>query len=640
MRRLFLAGMLVVLIGMQTRQPNLLILLCFGVLLLNEKGKRRSYILLYVILILLRLNIQLPNRSFTEGYITEINASSFLVENGLDHVLVYAQNVADYHPFDRIVILGEIAPIEGRIGDFGFDALRWASSNRILGSVAVDQTLRFCRESIGHFILSGGFAKKNQAFVNAFRNLIYDTQADDPVMDFVSLGLQFTLVLAILSRLSQRIPQETSARIFEFSGLFLFSWLFGFPLTALRFLLFFSTARLFKDRKLVFSVNILILFLFNPFTLCQWTVLIPLTFQFAHIFYSDRKTFLVRYGLLASIFMRSNGLFLPISLLFFPLVRKALMLISVFFWLATILPFLATLAVLLYGAFANLMNLFLLDAIRVVGTIDDVILVIVCVVFIRLARNKVVHIALPAVLIISPLFVYLNPFPQVVFLNAGQGDAILFRSSFAQCTIVMDTGPPREAKNVIASLRSKSVDKIDTLILTHADADHSGNTELFLKSFTVKRIIETRQDVNCKQLKLLNLDPLKVFGETNSDSLVYATSLNRTRFLMMADAGVNTEAQLLQRFDLTTDIVKIGHHGSQTATSEIFIGKIKAKLAIISVGKNNFGHPHTSVLERLRAFRLNYLTTRAQGDITFTLLPGFALVTDSKYNIRILPTNP
>jgi competence protein ComEC len=337
--------------------------------------------------------------------------------------------------------------------------------------------------------------------------------------------------------------------------------------------------------------------------------------------------------------MRSNGVFLPISLLFFPFVRKVMMIISAFFWAATVFHFLSVPVVFLYRAFANLISLFSLDVLRVVGTIDEWILIVVFLIFILFSSFYYIRILLPVVLLISPLFIYLNPFPQVVFLNAGQGDAILFRSPFARCTVVMDTGPPKEAENLIASLRSKSVDKIDALILTHADADHSGNTQLFLKSFTVKRIIETKQDVNCPQLRLQNLDPVKVFGETNSDSLIYATSLNRNRFLLMADAGVDTEEQLLQRFDLTTDIVKIGHHGSQTATSDAFIGKIRAKLAIISVGKNNFGHPHSSVLARLNAFRLDYLTTRSQGDITFTLLPGFALISDSKHRFRILPTH-
>jgi competence protein ComEC len=242
------------------------------------------------------------------------------------------------------------------------------------------------------------------------------------------------------------------------------------------------------------------------------------------------------------------------------------------------------------------------------------------------------------VLFVSPWFIYLNPLPQVVFLNAGQGDAILLRSAFASCTIVIDTGPPKEAINLVATLRSKTVDRIDALVLTHSDADHSGNQALFEEQFDIKDTVDSKQDVTCKGMLLKNLDPLITFGEVNADSLIYATSLNHTRFLFMADGDVNTEAKLLERYDLTSDIVKLGHHGSQSASSDEFIGNIQAKLAIISVGKNSYGHPHAAVLARLNAFRLRYLTTRREGDITLTLLPGFAIVTSAREPLRIVET--
>ncbi|MGB7594871.1 MAG: hypothetical protein WBL80_04845, partial [Erysipelotrichaceae bacterium] len=148
----------------------------------------------------------------------------------------------------------------------------------------------------------------------------------------------------------------------------------------------------------------------------------------------------------------------------------------------------------------------------------------------------------------------------------------------------------------------------------------------------------TKKDVKCKGLMMKNLDPLMTFGEVNADSLIYATSLNQTRFLFMADGDVNTEAKLLERFDLTSDIVKLGHHGSQSASSDEFIGNLRANLAIISVGKNSYGHPHASVLARLKAFRLRYLTTRREGDITVTLLPGFAIVSSARQPLRIVAT--
>jgi hypothetical protein len=306
--------MIIVLVGMQTRNPQITVMLAYAALCLKADRKGKIVLLITLVLIIIRLSLNIDVSKVKQGYVTEINASSFIVDNGIDHVLVYSEDVADIHPFDRIVIVGEVTPIEARKGDFGFDARRWAKANRIAGTIAEEGTLRFCRDSFPHFLFSGGFAKNNPAFVVAFRNLIYDTNPDDPLMDFISLGLQFSLLLLLLDRLSQRISNEKTALFLEFVGLFLFSSLFGFPLTSLRFMLFFLTSRFIKDRKLAFALNILLFFIYEPHTLSQWTILIPLTFQFSSIFYKKRNTYFVRSALLALIFLRSNAVVFQVSI--------------------------------------------------------------------------------------------------------------------------------------------------------------------------------------------------------------------------------------------------------------------------------------------------------------------------------------
>ena len=84
------------------------------------------------------------------------------------------------------------------------------------------------------------------------------------------------------------------------------------------------------------------------------------------------------------------------------------------------------------------------------------------------------------------------------------------------------------------------------------------------------------------------------YGNENDNSAVIYTKLNNHKFLFMGDAGVEVEEDLIQKYNLSDiDVLKVGHHGSKTSSSKLFIDEINPKYSIISVGKNNrYGHPN------------------------------------------------
>ena len=109
-------------------------------------------------------------------------------------------------------------------------------------------------------------------------------------------------------------------------------------------------------------------------------------------------------------------------------------------------------------------------------------------------------------------------------------------------------------------------------------------------------------------IKELNIDNNKLYflqtkdyGNENDNSSVIYTKLNDYKFLFMGDAGIEVEEDLIKKYNLKDiDILKVGHHGSKTRSSNIFIDEIKPKYSIISVGKNNrYGHPNKEVLDNL-----------------------------------------
>ena len=110
-------------------------------------------------------------------------------------------------------------------------------------------------------------------------------------------------------------------------------------------------------------------------------------------------------------------------------------------------------------------------------------------------------------------------------------------------------------------------------------------------------------------IKELNIDDIKLYflnnkdyGNENDNSSVIYTKLNNHKFLFMGDAGVEVEQNLIEKYNLQDiDVLKVGHHGSRTSSSKIFIYEINPKYSIISVGKNNrYGHPKESVLDILK----------------------------------------
>ena len=159
----------------------------------------------------------------------------------------------------------------------------------------------------------------------------------------------------------------------------------------------------------------------------------------------------------------------------------------------------------------------------------------------------------------------------------------------------------------------------------HGDYDHMGEAINLVENFKVEKVIfncgefnELEQELikvldkkeisyySC--IKELNIDYNKLYflnnkdyGNENDNSSVIYTELNNHKFLFMGDAGVDVEEDLIEKYNLQDiDVLKIGHHGSKTSSSEDFINEINPKYSIISVGKNNrYGHPNDNVLENL-----------------------------------------
>ncbi len=213
---------------------------------------------------------------------------------------------------------------------------------------------------------------------------------------------------------------------------------------------------------------------------------------------------------------------------------------------------------------------------------------------------------------------------EVSFVNVGQGDCTLIR--YHQKVILIDTGglTYNDIANgtLIPYLRKKRIYKIDTVFITHYDYDHYGALENLQKEYKVNNIYDYYSSYPVSTCGL-TFNNYNIYGlssnEENDRSLVLSFNILNKDFLIMGDAPKWVEKEIMNDNEkIPCDILKLGHHGSDTSSSDKFIQYINPKEAIVSCGKNNkFGHPSKSVVDTLNKYRIPIRRTDLEGTITY-----------------------
>ncbi len=232
----------------------------------------------------------------------------------------------------------------------------------------------------------------------------------------------------------------------------------------------------------------------------------------------------------------------------------------------------------------------------------------------KTTKASVYLVCLLALLYFKP---YYNFTSEVTMIDVGQGDSILIRLPFNQGNYLIDTGGNKNtdlpSKITVPFLKSIGVKSLDALIITHDDFDHNGEMTELLDQFKVKRVIEQKESIG----RLQNLDIELNSDKKNDHSLVYYLQLNGLGYLFTGDLPAAGEKQIIEKYpNLKIDVLKVGHHGSLTSTSNELLSYYRPKYAFISVGKNNrYHHPHPKVVDRLNAYGVKIFRTDECGMI-------------------------
>jgi competence protein ComEC len=238
----------------------------------------------------------------------------------------------------------------------------------------------------------------------------------------------------------------------------------------------------------------------------------------------------------------------------------------------------------------------------------------------------------------------------VSFLDVGQGDAIYIRTPDG-VEVLVDGGANAAVLHELSLQRSFFDREIDLVIATHPDLDHIGGLIDVLERFSVAAIMTTtnqhktpaaaafaaavgRENATviypeAGQRYLLGASTtLTIFSphgdetnwESNSASIVAKVTFGETDMLLTGDAPIRIENYLVERYGplLASEVLKLGHHGSRTSTSELFLDTVQPQFAVVSAAVDNrYNHPHPAVVERVKGSFIELFHTGHNGSITF-----------------------
>lgn len=247
----------------------------------------------------------------------------------------------------------------------------------------------------------------------------------------------------------------------------------------------------------------------------------------------------------------------------------------------------------------------------------------------------------------------------VHFLDVDQGDSILLEINGK--SMLIDSGESDQGKVVTAYLQDQGISTLDYVVATHPHSDHIGGMNEILNNFQVEHFVDSGYPHTSKTYEdmlttidqknipfqvaqagqkidfdpavdIEVLNPAKTYSEDlNENSVVLKVTYGTTSFLLMGDAGLETEERIIKAgYNVDSDILKVGHHASKSGSGTSFISAVSPEVSVIEVGAgNDYGHPHTETLERLQKASKVYRTD-LDGTITVTTDGSTYTVTTEK----------
>lgn len=598
------------------------------------------------------------NEDFT-GIVTTIvkKENSFkLTIKGKEELIVYINNINNLELGDKVIVSGEYNLPKNATIPNNFDYQKYLYNNHIF-YIMYAKELKILKKNqniiyeIKNYILNKTSNYKNKGYLNAFiigdkTDLeFYEIYQKNGISHLFALsGMHISMLSLIIYKIVNKFKcKDLIVIIF----LLLYVTLTNFSASIIRTIIFFIILKINKKLDLNISTkNALLL------TLCIIMIYNPLIVFDIGFQYSG----LVTFGLIVSTkYYKKNyfyNLFITsfIALLFslpitlynnYELNLLSILnnlinvpLITFIIYPLSLLTFILKFLEPIYNLSINLLefinNICKLFSLNIIFPKVNIIFYLIYYIFIYLyiESNNKKYILIACLYLLSfNLKPFIDHNNYVYYLDVGQGDSSLV--IYKNQVVMIDTGGTSNynvSSGSIKLLKSLGYSHIDYLILTHGDFDHMGDSTYLINNYKVDNVLfncgsfnELEQNIisilndknisynSCsKELKLSNNRLIflntTIYDNENDNSSVVYFNIDNYKFLFMGDAGVGKEKDIIKKYNLANiDVLKVGHHGSNTSSIKEFISVINPKYSIISVGKNNrYGHPNKNVLDNLK----------------------------------------
>lgn len=602
--------------------------------------------------------------------IEEVKPNYYIVKNNKKYV-VYGNS--EFKPGDIVNMNVEIIDFEYPSYDWDFDSKKYYYSKNIVAEAKINNyeiiDSKVTINRIKYSILEHYQTKlKSKTFdylssivfgENILNDEVKEAYSDLNVSHILAIsGMHIMLIYSFIKKLMNKIFKVKGDYIAT-SIIFLYVGFIGFGVSSLRALLFIlielvNLRGYLKYTKLdILSISCVFMLLINPFYMYQSGFILTFLVSFILIFMNE---FLSKYSKI-TIFVLSTVICILATLPIVININHSINLLGFVFaiFLTNFLPkplvFMSFLALILpvgiyeffyigldYLLLHSSVNIFNIKMVHLNIYMIIVYYFIFILFLIGLIKNSNVHLyfSFLVVYLVAINFISgLNPYYEITFIDVGQGDSCLISTKYGKNRILIDTF------NNVDYLKGLGNIKIDFIFLSHLDYDHVSDIDLVLENYNVKKVyyscfadenkipkcfdyrwekVKFKDKFYIDGIEVLVMSGFKKYESENDNSLILRINILENIFLFMGDASTIVEDDLVNiGCDLKCDVLKVGHHGSITSSSERFLRLANPNDSIISVGKNNkYGLPNFELLNCLKKYSYCYMTSE-NGNIAFKI---------------------